>query len=316
MEHILTAVNVVIPVFAVIATGYFLKSLKVINQNFVDMAMKVIFNVGLPGMLFSKVSQSDVAGIMNGDSLWYALYVFVATLFMFFIAKAIAYFVVKDKSSRGTFVQGSFRSNYIIIGYSVLFSMFGDAIALNMALVMIVVIPLYNILAIWVLSEDEEKHFLHNIVEVSGKVVRNPLIIAIVLGFIVAAMNVEIPVALSSTISMLGSIGTPLGLIGIGAYLSFDDMGSVKVSIVAVMLKLVVGPLLAVLAAYMLGFSYMESAIIFVLFGSPSAISSFIMATALGGNSKMAANIVIIGTGLSLLTYIVGLSSLGLLYGV
>ena len=73
---------------------------------------------------------------------------------------------------------------------------------------------------------------------------------------------------------------------------------------------------MVVLLAVILGYSYMDVTILFILFGSPAAISSFVMANALGGDSKMAANIVIISTGLSLFTFIIGLSSIALIFGV
>lgn len=315
MEHILSAVNVVIPVFAVIVTGFFLRYKKLIDEGFVQMAMKVVFNVGLPGMLFTKISSSDMSILIEGNAGKLALFVFISVTIAFILAKIVAKVIVKDEKSRGTFVQGSFRSNFIIIGSSVLFSLFGDASALLVAIVTVIVVPYYNILSIWVLSEESHKHPIHNLIEVAGKVVRNPLIIAIVLGFIASAMKLQLPVPVSSTISMLGATGTPLGLLGIGAYMDPRSLSSVKESLAAVGLKIVVFPLIMTLAAIVFNFTYMESTIIFVLFASPTAISSFIMATALGGNSRMAANIVIIGTGLSLMTYIVGLSALAMIYG-
>lgn len=316
MEHIIVAFNVVSPVFALIGTGYYLKQKKVVNEDFVQMAMKLIFNVCLPVLLYLKVSSSDVNSVVKGDSVSFITYVFLSTILIFLIAKLIAKYMVKDKKSIGTFVQGSFRSNYIIIGYSVLFSMFGNAVIERVALLVIVIVPLYNILAIWVLTESNDTSGLRNITEVSKKIIRNPLIVGILLGFISAIFKIKLPVAINTAITMLGSIGTPLGLLGIGAYLSFSELKSVKVSLYAVALKILIFPAVVTYISYLLGFSFMDSTIIFVLFGSPASISSFIMATALDGDSRLAANIVILGTGLSLFTFILGLTSLAFLYGV
>lgn len=316
MDHILATLNIVIPIFTIIALGYFLKEIKIINESFVTMAMKLIFTICLPGMLFIKVSKGDMNAIFTVDNIKFVTYAFIGTLFIFIFSKIFAKFFVPDINSRGTFVQGSFRSNYIIMGSSMLLSMFGDIAIERMALLVIVIVPLYNILAILVLSENLDQNKLNNIVGVLKNITKNPLIIAILLGFIVAFFKIELPIVINSTVSMLGSIGTPLGLLGIGAYLAFDELKSIKISLYAVALKLIVFPAIATYIAYLLGFSYMDSAIIFVLFGSPSAISSFIMATALNGDSRLAANIVIIGTGLSLFTYLIGLTSLAFLYGI
>lgn len=314
MAHIVSAVNVVIPVFVAILVGFLLRYKKMIDEAFVGMAMKLVFNVGLPGMLFTKVSGADMSILVSGNAGEMALFVFVTVTLMFFIARGTASFVVKDEASRGTFVQGAFRSNFIIIGSSVLFSLFGDASALLVAIVTVIVVPYYNVLAIWVLSEESHKHPLQNLFTVAQKVARNPLIIAILLGFIASALKLQLPIAVTSTIKSLGAMGTPLGLIGIGAYMDLKNLSSIKESLVAVGFKIVIFPLLMTVLAILFGFGYMETCIVFILFASPTAISSFIMATAMGGNSRMAANIVIISTGLSLMTYIIGLSTLAMYF--
>lgn len=314
MEHIIVALNVVLPVFAVIFIGWLFRWRKLINEDFVNMAMKVIFNACLPSMLFLRVSTTDVSILFNGDAFLFAGYVTLMTLVIFFAARAIAKYVIKDPKQKGTFVQGAFRSNYIILGYSILFNMFGDVIVSRMALLVIIIIPLYNVLSIWVLSEghgDQRGDTLSGLVK---KIVRNPLIIGILLGFLVSLLGIELPLVVNSTVTMLGSIGTPLGLLGIGAYLNFQEVHKIKNGLMAAGLKVVVFPLLVTSLAVLLGFNYVDASIVFVIFGSPAAISSFIMATALGGDSRLAANIVILSTGISLVTFILGISLLGLVY--
>lgn len=311
MEQIQVAMNVVLPVFIIIGIGYFLKYRKIINDEFVQMTMKVIFNVCLPAMLFSKVSQVDTNELMSQGALKFLAYVLIMTMIIFFLSRLVAKLVIKEPSRRGTFVQGSFRSNYVILGYSILHNMLGDVIIGRMALLVLVIVPLYNILSIWVLSVGHENERSSGLKKVFGRIVRNPLIIGILLGFIINLLQIRLPVIAASTVAMLGSIGTPLGLLGIGAYMDFTHLKNVKEALQSTFLKIVLFPLLVTLIAYGMGFGYIDLAIIFVLFGSPAAISSFIMATALDGDGRLAANIVIISTGLSLITFILGLSLIG-----
>ncbi len=314
MEHIITALEVVLPVFAVIAIGYFLRWRGLINEQFVGMAMKVIFNACLPSMLFLKVSKAEVSVLFKGDAIMFAGFAFGLTVLLFFVVIGLSKVVIKDENSRGTFVQGAIRSNYIILGYAVLYNLFGDEIVGRMAILLIVIIPLYNVLAVLVLSEKgsaSRRNSLHGMVK---KIAGNPLIIGIVLGFIVSMNHLAVPKVITSTMSMLGAIGTPLGLIGIGAYLNFSELGTMKDGMKAALLKVVAFPVAAVLLAVLLGFSYVDTAIVFVLFGSPAAITSFIMASALNGNAKLAANIVILSTGMSLLTFVAGLTLLSVIY--
>lgn len=314
MDQIIVALEVVAPVFIIIALGYFLRSKKIIDEAFIKIAMKIVFNICLPGMLFLKVSQADTGMIFSKENFAFSSLVFLLTLVIFFCSRLLAKFV--EEKSRGAFVQGSFRSNYIIIGYTILYSLLGDQIINRMALLVVVVVPLYNVLAIWVLSEKQDISLIDNFKIVSKKVVTNPLIIGIVLGMLVALFHIKVPSVMEDTVSKLGNVGTPLGLIGIGGYFTLENLKSAKASIISALLKVVIYPVLAILVSYFLGFNYIDTTIIFVIFGSPSAISSFIMATALDGDSQTAANIVIISTGLSLFTYIIGLFSLGILFSI
>ncbi len=313
MNQIQIAVNVVLPVFLIIGIGYFLKYRQIINDQFVQMTMKVIFNVCLPAMLFSKVAQVDTKELLSDGAIQFVSYVLVMTLLIFFLSRLVAKFVIKEPNRRGTFVQGSFRSNYVILGYSILHNMLGDVIIGRMALLVLVIVPLYNVLSIWVLSVGHEDERSAGLKKVVGRIVKNPLIIGILLGFLVNLLQIKLPVIAVSTVTMLGSIGTPLGLLGIGAYMDFSHLSNIKEALQSTILKIVAFPLIVTLLASILGFGYVDTAIIFVLFGSPAAISSFIMATALDGDGRLAANIVIISTGLSLVTFIIGLSLVGLL---
>lgn len=314
MSHVLTALEVVLPVFLIIGIGFFLRWQELINDDFVHMAMKVVFNVCLPSMLFLKVSKADAAVLLEKEALGFAGFAIAGTFLVYFIARGVAKAFIDEPGSRGTFVQGSFRSNFIILGNAVLYNLFGDELFARIAILFIAIIPLYNVLSIWVLSEREGESVMVTLKTSFIKVIKNPLIISIVLAFIVSSIGIRIPDVVDSTLNMLGAVGTPLGLIGIGAYLNFKELETLKDTMKAAALKVVIFPIIGVGLALILGFSYIDTAIIFVLFGSPAAISSFIMATALGGNPKLAANIVIVSTGLSMVTYVIGLTILSIIF--
>ena len=84
---------------------------------------------------------------------------------------------------------------------------------------------------------------------------------------------------------------------------------------ITVSCKLLLFPGLAILAAALLGFRDMELAAILISFGAPTAVNSYNMARELGGDTELAAGIVVTDTALSCLTlfgWIVLLRSLGL----
>jgi len=81
-------------------------------------------------------------------------------------------------------------------------------------------------------------------------------------------------------------------------------------------IKIILIPLVLTLGAYEVGFRNTDLGILFVLFSCPTAVVSFIMAEAMGCNSKLAGNIVVISTIGSIITIssaIILLRSIGLI---
>ena len=309
MTHILSAIEVVIPIFIIIYLGYILKLKHIIDESFVTIAMKIVFTIALPSLLFLKVSQSEFSKLFHPDNMKLVLYMFILIMFMFLFAVLAS--KIYFKRIEGAFIQGAFRSNYILIGGAILMSMFGDQATEPLAVSTVMVIPVFNILAILVLNQTSGPNKYKDALI---KIIKNPLILAIVAGLIVSILKWDIPNSFKQTLSMLGAVGTPLGLIGIGSYLNLKELRSSIPTYIAVFLKLIVFPLIAITGAYIFKFNYIETVTIFMLFGSPSAIRSFIMAKAMNNNAALAANIVILTTACSLITYIIGLSVLGYLY--
>ncbi len=206
----------------------------------------------------------------------------------------------------GAFMQGSFRSNYMIIGYPVLLNLFGDDIVVNMAVVTLIVIPFFNIFSIIALTPAQEHNSIKQYGEFFLKVLTNPLIAAIVLGFFASAIGVKFPIYLDKFITMTGNLATPLALVAIGAFFHFDDFkGTLRNAILAVGLKLLVLPLIMTFAAYAVGLSPMNVILVAVLFGGPTAVSSFAMSSEMGGDAVLSGNIVILSSGLCVVSYMI-----------
>lgn len=209
----------------------------------------------------------------------------------------------------GAFIQGAFRSNYVIIGYPILLNLFQDDVVVMLALLTIVAIPCFNIFSIIALTPRGGTGGKEQIGKLLKKMATNPLIIAIVLGFISAAIGIQYPLIIADTLGMAASMATPLALVSIGAFFHFDHfMSALKTTALATLLKLVVLPVVFSFLAYLLGFSGMAIIVVTVLFGGPTAISSFAMSNEMGGDTDLAGNIIIMTSGLCLFTYMIIIS--------
>ena len=105
------------------------------------------------------------------------------------------------------------------------------------------------------------------------------------------------------TVTDLPAIATPLAFIILGASFSFGDVGRyVKELLLTLGMKLVVFPALFLGIAILLGFRDAPLAVLLTVFAAPVAVSSFTMAQQMGGDDKLAAQIVVFCTLFSILT--------------
>ena len=106
MNNFIFSVNVTLPIFIVILLGYVLKSLKLINDNFVSVTNKYVFRVALPVLLFNDIATSDILSQAKGN---FVLFCMLCTIAMFLIVWLFAFLFLKDKSMVGAFAQAASR---------------------------------------------------------------------------------------------------------------------------------------------------------------------------------------------------------------
>ena len=85
---------------------------------------------------------------------------------------------------RGVLWQCAFRSNFAIIGLSLAGALGGNEAVAVAAIVSSFTVPLFNVLAVISLSAFTGGEKKNSIREIIGNIVKNPLIIAIVLGLV------------------------------------------------------------------------------------------------------------------------------------
>jgi len=230
-------------------------------------------------------------------------YIYGGVLFLCALAWLLSLFFIKDGRDRGVFVQGSFRSNFAIVGLAIIANMFGETALAKSAVILAFILPLYNVLSVLALTLPVRKEKRLNWKNLLLEIVKNPLILALVAALLFAYLHLPFPEVFQRTGNYLASITLPLALISIGGGLHFQSMKtSSRMALSATLIKLVISPLVITYGAYRLGFVSEDLAILFILFASPTAVVSFIMAEAMGGNAKLAGDIILYSTLGSIIT--------------
>lgn len=302
MENFIFSINVTFPIFLVMVIGYVLKQIGMLNDNFVTVANKFNFKVTLPFMLFRDISGVNIREVFD---LKYVLFcALVSTLCFWLIWGGVKLFV-KDKSIRGAFVQASFRSSAAVMGLAFIQNMYGSS---AMGPLMIVgAVPLYNIFSVIVLTFEGghagEENGKQKIKEACVNIAKNPIILGILAGLIVALLGIDFPVIIDKTVNSVAQMATPLALITIGAgFEGRKALAKIKPTIAASLIKLVIQPLVFFPVAAWLGFTGEKMIAILIMLASPTTPSCYIMAKSMDNDGVLTASVIVTTTLLAAFT--------------
>ncbi len=296
------------PVFIVILFGALLKRIRILNDNFIDVSTRVVFIVALPALLFREISGTDFAEVFDVGLM---AFIITVTVISFAALCVMVPLFVKKKSSAGAFIQGCFRSNFAFLGMPLIFTIFGQAAVSRAAIVLSFLMPVYNVMAVVLLTVTSPTDVKYSGKSMLRNIITNPLILAVIVALPFSFFKLRLPDVLSGAIGFMADFSTPLALLCIGATINFENFRiNIRKGIMAALIKVALLPAAAVTAAYLLGFSGDRMGIIFILFASPTAISSFIMAKAMGSDAELASNIVVTSTLLSAFTIFAGVLAL------
>ncbi|MGF1695598.1 AEC family transporter [Vibrio lamellibrachiae] len=310
-EQLLFSASITGPICLMLFLGVFLKRIQLINENFIDIASKLVFQVTLPAMLFLSIVQSDHDFVSSGGLVLFGLAI---NALFFIITTIITKKVFSSPKDQGVIIQGGFRANTAIIGLAYVANIYGASGVALAAVYVASMTVLYNIQAVIALSPTD-KGFGAQAVKVIGKTLtRNPLIISILLGVIAFSLSIPIPQMAIDAGQYFADMTLPLALLCTGGSLNIQSLKHDKFPTwFATCFKLILAPIAATLAAIAFGFKGQELGLIFLMAAAPTAAASYVMARSMGGNSTLAANIIALTTVLSLVTCTIGIFALSTL---
>ena len=295
MEHLIFSLNATIPIFLTMVMGYLFKQCRMIDEPFVKVLNKFNFQVTLPVMLFEDLAGADFASVWDGK---YVLFCFCVTFVSIFAIWGISSLFLKEKDMVGEFTQGCYRSSAAVLGLAFIQNIYGTSL---MAPLMIIgTVPLYNVMAVVILSftgPGEHKLNKEGLKKSIVGIAKNPIIISIVLGIAVSLMHVEFPYIVDKTIHNFSVIASPLALIGLGA--GFEGRKAVKkirLTAVCTAVKLLLLPALFLPFALWMGFTGEMLVAILVMLGSATTPSCYIMAKNMGHEGVLTSGTVVATT--------------------
>ena len=300
MENLIFSLNATIPIFLMMLLGMLFRKLGWMDEDFAAKMNKFVFLVPLPVLLFEQLATVDFSEVWD---IKFILFCFVVTAISITISTLIS-LLWKDRSIKGEFIQATYRSSAALLGIAFIQNIYGTA---GMAPLMIIgSVPLYNVMAVVVLSffKPGNNSFDKALVKKTLKgIVTNPIIIGIVAGFVWSALKLPMPLILHKTVSSIGATATPMGLMSMGATFEMKKATSkMKPTLVAVFMKLVGFCAIFLPVAAMLGFRNEQLIAILVMLGSATTVSCFVMARNMGHEGTLSSGVIMMTTLLSAFT--------------
>ena len=304
LNTFLFAFNITAPIFVMLFLGIWLKKRNMIGDDFIKTASQLVYNIGLPVMLFITSATTDLSHISD----WHLLIAFGLMTGLVFIGSLMtAHWHCQDPRDEGVLVQGAFRGNLVILGLAFCANAYGEKGLALASLPVAMTVVLYNVLSVYVLNRSLH-HSNNSLVPTLLGIVKNPLILAIFFGFAVNGVGLKLPSVIMDSGKYLSQMVLPLALICIGGSLSLSRLARIDATTLSACLwKLILSPIIACAIAISLGLNGDALAVLFLLAASPTATISFVMVQAMKGNSELAANIVAQTTLWSLITVTLGL---------
>ena len=313
MNDFLFSINAVAPLFILMTAGYIARQMNFISDKFLSEATQFVFNFMLPLMLFHNIRNVFRGDFHNGSLIFTAV---VGVCVVIILSLCIVPLFVKRSGQRGSMIQGIYRSNFVIYGIPLVTSMYGQDAANSVALLLGVVTPVYNIVAVVLLFAFSETRTVRlSISKMLWNIARNPLIIGCLAGLSFGALQIDLPAAINKPVGELSAAASPLALFMIGGEFKFRSLNNNMWKVIsATIARLVIVPLIAMMVFIPMGYRTVDLSVLLCIFAAPTAVSSYIMAGNMGCDGELSGQIVVlttVGSSLSIFLFVFVLRSIG-----
>jgi len=290
----------IVPVFALVGLGSFLRWTGFLKEGAVHSLSRLVFYVLLPPFLFLGIAQTRLADSFEPALILWSL----AGVALFSTVVFLATAGWLGPSQRGVLTQGASRSNLAFVGLAILINLYGETVLgkaavfiafqafwINLLVVLFLLLPHYS-------PRDPS-----NWRRIATSLAWNPIVLGCALGLAFSASALELPETCRQILKDLSAPTLPLALLAVGASLEPSPARrQIGLVLLASFLKLVLLPALIWFFLVRAGVPASSMAMAVILLGSPTAVTSFVMARELEGDEKLASAIVVTTTALSPLT--------------
>ncbi|RVT95646.1 AEC family transporter [Rhodovarius crocodyli] len=285
-----------VPAFGLLVLGAFLKRRLLPDDTIWAGMERLIFWVLLPSLLvgaISEVKMGEVPILGMLAAIWIGLG--LGTVLSVMIARAWR----QDHPAMTSVLQGGIRFNNLI-GFAIAGAIMGAPGVTLGAVATGLIVPFVQLMTTVAFALGRPGRLKPLLL--LRQIFLNPLIVACILGFVIAGLG-GLPPGVKPLVRSLGQATIALGLLAVGAALSLGALRDrLSLQLVTTTLKLLVVPAITYALCLALGLDPLATATAVLFMALPTAATSYVMARAMGGDAPLMAAITTIEHMLAVVT--------------
>lgn len=294
-------ISALIPVFLIILFGALLKRSTLFNDSAWTGFENLCYYVLFPVLLIKTLASAQLG---NTELLRFSLLLLFAIVSMSGLM-LLAYplmnrFMGVNPAAFTSLLQGATRWHGFI-ALSIVGLLYGDPGITYMAITMAVIIPPLNIINVAVLARfGDSKSDLRGVLR---KVIRNPFILACLVGAGLNLTSIGLPVYIREIFDILSGGALGLGLLVVGGGLQLGKVREQRgLVLFGALLRLLGMPALMFSGAWLFGIKGLPLVVAVLAGAVPTAASSYVLARQMGGDAPLMANLITAQVLLAIIT--------------
>ena len=297
--------SIVLPLLLILVAGYISARFNYLDKALSSYLSTYFLRVSVPALLMTTVANEDLATIL---SVWKF---FTVTLGIFAVLYVLGFiYMFKKNKSLGEsvfFAHSCVGVNAGMIVLPVMLRILGPEsmkyVTVALLIVCLFIVPFTLILSEYFLAKEKEGSFFLCVKRAFIGTLKTPFILAIGVAFLFCFFHIPLPNFLHDAFSVLAMASISIALFSVGMEVEFSELKEgFKLIVFACVVKLLLFPFFALLAAWFFNFSEIESAAIVILSSAPTAKHLFAFCKKYKTFEKEGAAVVQVTTTLSIFT--------------
>ncbi|MEP4195114.1 MAG: AEC family transporter [Aliishimia sp.] len=290
-----------LPFFALIGLGYWSGRTRFFSEAATGYLTKFVFYFALSAMIFRFAANLPFSEVWNPRLMIGYLW---GTAFVYGIATAVGFMRGLDVQTTAVEAQCAGIGNIGFLGLPMLALLMGEgAVGVIMTMLAVDLIVFSSLIVILITGSRDGRVGFGVLKTVGLGLVKNPMIVAIVLGLLWSSFEIPIPVPMNDFLNLLGGAATPCALFAIGASLASKSAERVQIAIWISTCKLVLHPALVAFGLLVLfPVDPYVAAVAIAASALPVAGNVYILAQHYGVAPQRVSASILVSTAMSILT--------------